>query len=266
MDTSFETAETALGEVRINGRLLPVADGEPLSSVQERAWGELLRQAAVRDGALSDQTGDTVPALDAESQAAIDQWLEREVQTPEPGDEACARYYEANKQRFRHGQQAWVRHILFAVTPKVPVQALAKRAEAVLLELTHKDADAGLFAKRAKELSNCPSGAEGGDLGWLSPDDCAPEFAQFLFFQRDEPLATGLQPRLVHTRHGLHIVDVLDQRAGKLATLEQVKGSIATTLELRSRATALRQYLMLLVGQADIQGLDLEGADTPLVQ
>jgi len=30
--------------------------------------------------------------------------------------------------------------------------------------------------------------------------------------------------------------------------------------------TALRQYLRLLAGQSDVRGVDLDAADTPLVQ
>jgi hypothetical protein len=45
-------------------------------------------------------------------------------------------------------------------------------------------------------LSNCPSGAEGGDLGWLCRADCAPEFARELFGQaRGRRIAApGAQP------------------------------------------------------------------------
>lgn len=79
-------------------------------------------------------------------------------------------------------------------------------------------------------------------------------------------MANGVQPRLVHSRFGLHIIDVLDQRPGVLAPLAQVQTRIAGELNLNSRATALRQYMLLLVGQACIDGIELEGADTPLVQ
>ena len=53
---------------------------------------------------------------------------------------------------------------------------------------------------------------------------------------------------------------------GELAPFTQVQGRIAGELTLQSRATALRQYMLLLVGQARVEGIDLEGADTPLVQ
>lgn len=251
--------------VRVNGRVIPVRSGEGQEAVRERAWSELLRQEAVRQGRLEDAAGDEAPAISEAQQHVIETMLDESIVTPEPTQEACARYYEAHTARFRQGQQAHIRHILFAVTPGVPVQALAKKAEEVLLELTHKDASPELFGQKARELSNCPSGAEGGDLGWLSPQSLAPELAQFLFFQ-EGGVSNGVQPRLVHSRFGLHIIDVLEQRPGVLPPLEQVQARIAGELNLNSRATALRQYMLLLVGQARVEGLELEGADTPLVQ
>ena len=259
----------AVPEVRINGRSLHIGPSEDLETVRERAWGEVLRQEAVRQGLLAedaDTDADTLaPTLSAEQQQVIEDMLDAAVQTPEPTPEACRRYYDVHHPRFTHGQQAQLRHILFAVTPGVPVQKLAQRAETALLELSHKDAPAGRFAELAAELSNCPSGAQGGELGWVGPQDCAPELSQFLFMQ-EAGVALGVQPRLVHSRFGLHIVDVQDQRPGELAPFEQVQGRIAGELTLQSRATALRQYMLLLVGQARVEGIDLEGADTPLVQ
>ena len=252
-------------EVRINGRRLHIGPGEDLDTVRERAWAEVLRQEAVRQGLLAEDASGLAPTLSAEQQQVIEDMLDAAVQTPVPTPEVCQRYYDAHKPRFTHGQQAHLRHILFAVTPGVPVQKLAERAEAVLLELSHKDVPTERFAQRAGELSNCPSGAQGGDLAWVGPQDCAPELSQFLFMQ-EGGIANGVQPRLVHSRFGLHIVDVLAQRAGVLAPFEQVQDRIAGELTLQSRATALRQYMLLLVGQADVIGLDLEGADTPLVQ
>jgi len=41
---------------------------------------------------------------------------------------------------------------------------------------------------------------------------------------------------------------------------------VRQTLERQAYATALRQYLQLLAGQARLEGIDLETADTPLVQ
>jgi len=45
-----------------------------------------------------------------------------------------------------------------------------------------------------------------------------------------------------------------------------VRERIAAQLTLQSRAKALHQYMSLLVGQALVEGVQLERADSPLVQ
>ncbi|MBD3892815.1 MAG: hypothetical protein EST26_02795 [Hydrogenophaga sp.] len=144
--------------------------------------------------------------------------------------------------------------------------ALAQRAELALLELVRKDVPAQRFEQLAAELSNCPSSAQGGDLGWLSPEDCAPELANELFFQTDSRWGMGVHPRLVHTRFGLHIIEVLGRRKGRLSEFEHVQESIATQLALHSQATALHQYLQRLAAQAQIEGVDLAASSSPRVR
>jgi len=235
-------------------------------TLRERAWAELLRQRAVHLGRLPRVNVLVAPELGAAEQQAIEAMTDDEVRAPEPTDEECRRYYEANKPHFIVGQALHVRHILFAVTPGVNVHALTQRAEAALLDLIRKDVPAGRFEQLAAELSNCPSSAQGGDLGWVSPEDCAPELANELFYQTDSRWGMGVHPRLVHTRFGLHIIEVLGRRKGTLPAYEEVALGIRQRLQHQSRATALRQYMRLLVGQARVEGIELEGADSPLVQ
>jgi len=235
-------------------------------TLRERAWAELLRQRAVHLGRLPRVNVLVAPELGAAEQQAIEAMTDDEVRAPEPTDEECRRYYEANKPHFIVGQALHVRHILFAVTPGVNVHALTQRAEAALLELARKDVPPGRFEQLAAELSNCPSSAQGGDLGWVSPEDCAPELANELFYQTDSRWGMGVHPRLVHTRFGLHIIEVLGRKKGTLPSFDEVREQITSRLRLQSRATALRQYMRLLVGQATVEGIDLEGADSPLVQ
>ncbi len=260
-------AETPAMPPAINGIAL-LAPGEALSAedLLERAHAELLRQEAVRLGLLPAHAGLTAPELSADEQAVIDRMLDQEVASPQLTPEEALRYYDAHKAQFTLGQARRVRHILFAVTPGVNVPALAQRAEAALLELSNKSVVPERFAQLAAELSNCPSGGQGGDLGWLTPQDCAPEFAKELFFMAESSLSLGLRPRLVHTRFGFHIVDVLEVNPGHLPEFAQLKTQIASRLQWQSRATALGQYMRRLVGLAQVQGLALEGDASPLVQ
>ena len=237
-----------------------------LQALRERAYTELLRQQAVKAGLLPRFGGLSYREPEEAQRQTMEAMVDAAVEVPEPSESECQRHYEAQKNRFIVGQALHVRHILFAVTPGVNVHALSQRAEAALLELTRKNVSPGQFEKLAGELSNCPSSAQGGDLGWLTPEDCAPELANELFFQSDSRWGMGVHPRLVHTRFGLHIIEVLGRKKGRLPEFAEVREQIAARLKLQSRTTALRQYMLLLVGEANVEGLELEGADSPLVQ
>ena len=242
--------------------------GEALDAetLRELAFTELLRQRAVHQGLLPRSNSLVTPPLTETERQVLEHMTDDEVGAQAPTEEECRRYYEAHKAQFTVGQARHVRHILFAVTPGVNVHALTQRAEAALLDLIRKDVPPGRFEQLAAELSNCPSSAEGGDLGWVTPEDCAPELANELFFQSDSRWGMGVHPRLVHTRFGLHIIEVLGRKKGTLPSYEEVADAIRQRLQHQSRATALRQYMRLLVGQAKVEGIELEGADSPLVQ
>ena len=185
------------------------------------------------------------------------------LSTPEPSEDACKRHYAAHEATYRTGERVLARHILFAVTPGLDVVALRKRAEATLLDVRCHDGKSGdHFAAAARASSNCPSGAEGGDLGWLCATDCAPEFARELFGHAE----VGVLPRLVHSRFGLHVVEVLAREPGNAQSFDAVRGAVAMSLRQLAYVTALRQYLRLLAGEAEVRGVDLDAADTPLVQ
>jgi len=250
---------------RVNGVALHAA-GDQLDNdtLRQRAYGELLRQEAVRKGVLaaSDMASDDGVQSEAATEA-IEQLLESELAVPAPDEATARRFFDANPARFQEGERVNARHILFAVTPGVDVVQLRKRAEAALLDARcRSDAAEDRFAGLAKTLSNCPSAEYGGDLGWLAAPDCAPEFSRELFGHAE----VGVLPRLVHSRFGLHVVEVLARQAGAAPSFEAVRGAVTQVLQQQSYVTALRQYLQLVAGAARIEGVDLDAADSPLVQ
>jgi peptidyl-prolyl cis-trans isomerase C len=250
---------------RINGVALNAPE-ESLSpdELRQRACTELLRQAAQSLGLLaaSDAPGAAGVTSEAAS-SAIEALLEKNLNVPEPSEDACRRYYAAHAGAYRTGERVRARHILFAVTPGVDVVALRKRVEPVFLGVRcHDGRAADLFADAARQWSNCPSGEHGGDLGWLSSADCAPEFARELFGH----VEVGVLSRLVHSRFGLHVVEVLEREPGVAQSFESVRGAVAMALRQQSFVTALRQYLRLLAGEAMVEGVELDAADTPLVR
>ena len=252
---------------------VPQVNGVPLASLEEaltaealrqRAGAELLRQAAIEAGLLAaDDPPPQGGAMSEAASAAIELLLDRELHLPEPSDEALRRHHAAQRGRYAVGERVQLRHLLFAVAPAVDVNALRQPAEACLLDVRCAAPDGeDRFARVAAPTSTRPSGADGGALGWLSADDCAPEFAREIFGKPE----VGVLPRLVHSRLGLHVVEVLARGPGLDPAFAAVRSAGAQGLRQQAFATALRQYLQLLAGEATLSGVDLEAAASPLVQ
>lgn len=92
--------------------------------------------------------------------------------------------------------------------------------------------------------------------------ECAPELAGEIFGKPE----IGVLPRLVHSRFGLHVVEVLAREPGVEPPFEAVKSAVAQALRQQAFATALRQYLQMLAAGATLVGVDLDAATSPLVQ
>ncbi|HUH94626.1 MAG TPA: peptidylprolyl isomerase [Casimicrobiaceae bacterium] len=195
----------------------------------------------------------------ADEDAVIDALIEAEVRVPAPEDRECRRYFDAHPEQFTSGELVEARHILFAVTSGTSVPPLRALAERTLAELR---SDPARFAERARELSNCPSGAQGGNLGQFGRGQMVPEFDKAVFGSS----AIGVLPQLVATRYGFHVVEVVHRTPGRALPFEHVQTWIAERLAATSEARALAQYVKVLAGRARMAGVELDAAATPLVQ
>jgi peptidyl-prolyl cis-trans isomerase C len=217
------------------------------------ALRELLSRRAAQVGLLAAGAGE------GEIAQAIERLLDRDVVTPEPTDEECSRYYALHSEEFTSGERVFARHILFAVTPGAPVALIRAQAEKTLEQLRREPSR---FAELAASCSNCPSAAQGGDLGQLGRGECVPEFEQALFAGR----GTGVLPQLVNTRFGFHVV-AIDQRVpGQRVPYDSVRERIAAQLYAAAQETALRQYAQRLAFEAGVEVPGLQSAHSPLVQ
>lgn len=217
-------------------------------SVHELVLRTLLLQEADRLGIAGEDDDARVEAL-----------FGKEIHVPEADEAACEAYYRGRPELFTHGELVEARHILFQVTPTLSLEFLRTTAESVLEEVK---ANPERFTELAITYSNCPSGAVGGSLGQLSRGQTVPEFERFVFRLQEGEIGS----RLLETRFGLHIVQVMKHIPGILVPFEAVKAQIAETLSRQSWQRAVHQYLQILVGKADIQGVTLEGAESALVQ
>lgn len=232
-------------------RELPAHQDDP-AALQSAMTSLVLRRLLLDEAQVLDLHDDDEEAL-------IARVLQQQVQAPQASTAECLRHYQAHPQRFTVGELVEASHILFQVTPGVNLDALREFAARQLAELQQSPER---FADYAKTHSNCPSGEVGGSLGQIGRGATVPEFESALF----GALSNALIPKLVETRFGLHIVYVGRKVAGQLLPFEQVQQKIADAMTQASYQHALRQYLHLLVGRAQISGIDLPGAESPLVQ
>ncbi|SEO40475.1 peptidylprolyl isomerase [Pseudomonas sp. NFACC39-1] len=216
---------------------------------------ELLQQRIAELG-LALQVG----AGENEEEAATRLLLEREVQVPQCDEATCLRYYESNRARFHSAPLLAVRHILLECAPD---DAEARdqahdQAESLLQRL---DEFPGSFAELALNHSACPSKAQGGSLGQISKGQTVPELERQLF-----ALPAGLVGKPLESRYGWHVISIDQRVEGQPLPYEAVATAIRTQLQQGVWQKALVQYLQTLIGAADIRGIHLQGADSPLVQ
>ena len=193
-------------------------------------------------------------------EAAIRALIECEVPLPVADEAACQQFFERNRQRYASAPLLAARHILLACPADDADERDAMRAQAEQLvsQLQQPGAD---FAALAMAHSACPSKAQGGALGQISKGQTVPEFERQLF-----RLPLGLASQPLESRYGFHVVWVDQRIEGQLLPYEAVEGSIRAELNQRVWQVAVAQYLKGLVGEADIQGIILDGAESPLVQ
>jgi peptidyl-prolyl cis-trans isomerase C len=68
-------------------------------------------------------------------------------------------------------------------------------------------ADGEEFGKVARRFSSCPSGKNGGDLGWFGKGMMVPEFEKVAF---DEEVGRVVGP--VKTQFGFHVIKVTGKK------------------------------------------------------
>ena len=211
---------------------------------------ELLLQRACAVGLANAREALT----DAQCEAAIEALCAREAPTPEPTEEECRRYYESHRSHYRSGDLVEAAHILFAVTPGAPIEAVRRQAESTLKQARQAPER---FADLAAALSNCPSGAQGGNLGQVTKGQTTAEFERAL-----QALAPGeLCAEPVATRYGFHVIRLERRIDGRQVPYEAVAGRIADYLRESVRRRADAQYIARLASAAQIEGIELASAE-----
>lgn len=262
-------------EIRVNGVTIEPAaieretQNHPAATLN-RALAAAARALVVRELLLQEASRlqlaplpqpDSAESAMSEEDALIDALLEQEVRTPLADEAACRHYFESNPAKFRAPDLYEARHILIPAKAEDPIGRTAAKALAERLIAVLQD-DPTRFADLARAHSACPSREQGGNLGQISQGQTVPEFETFLFSLKEGQLCPVPAP----TPFGFHVIQLERKIVGRPLDFDIVQPRIAAYLEAASWSRAVAQYVSLLAGAAKIEGIDLGGADSPLIQ
>ncbi len=212
----------------------------------------LLLQAAQAAGVMAAPEKLDDDHAETDEDALVRAYLEGHLNPAPVSDAACRAAYEKDPGAYRAPDLYMVSHILCAASldDADARRQASERAAAALAKLRRAPEK---FSTIAKELSDCPSGKQGGVLGQVGVGDTVPEFEAALSL-----LAPGeISSEPVETRFGFHIIR-LDQAAkGRVLPYSAVSGRIQTALEKAGWVTAARELIEGLIGGAEITGIDI---------
>jgi peptidyl-prolyl cis-trans isomerase SurA len=117
------------------------------------------------------------------------------------------------------------------------------------------------FAAVARQFSNTPSAANGGDVGWISPGEMPPEVDRAL-----ENLRPGQLSGAITVKDGVYIIYLKDKRAGgasTMVTLKQVAISLPKGANETQIAAANAKLLELRPKLSGCDNLEAQAAKVP---
>ncbi len=163
-------------------------------------------------------------------------------------EEEAKEFYDANPEQFAKPESVSASHILIKVDPEDSEEAKAeKKAQ---LEKIREDIIAGnvTFQDAAAENSECPSSANGGDLGTFGKGRMVPEFEVAAFSQE-----VGEVGPVIETSFGYHIIKVSDHTEEGAVSFDEVKERLIAYLTNQKKQEAVSNYIAKLHEEANIE-------------
>ena len=174
---------------------------------------------------------------------------------PEPTQKDVADYFTAHQADFVQQPQVLAQHILVkteGMDAADKAQALEKIKDIRARILEDGNGNAGdigqAFVKAAMEHSDCPSGKQGGSLGWFGRGMMVPEFDKAAF-----EMKCGELSGVIETQFGYHIILKTDEKGGGPLTLVDVADQIQDLLRHEARGRAMDAFVAELREKAKIE-------------
>lgn len=171
---------------------------------------------------------------------------QKRVKSP-PTEKEIQEFYRRNQDKFKIPEAVHVRHILVAKKDGENDEARAIR-KGKAEKLRQQILEGKDFGELAKTNSDCPSKAQGGDLGTFTRGQMVKPFEDAAFSRRKNEIGP-----IVETEYGFHIIQVLEHHQARTQQLDQdTKLRIAGFLKEKKKYDAFNQIVGQLKEKAHI--------------
>ncbi|MCX6353481.1 MAG: peptidylprolyl isomerase [Candidatus Aureabacteria bacterium] len=178
----------------------------------------------------------------------IQSLLEKKApKTQSATDAEIAEFYKKNQDEFKTPERVKASHILIAVKPGESDQERSQKKKKI--EALQKEIEKGAdFAKLASENSDCPSKAQGGDLGYFERGKMTKPFETAAFAMK-----AGQVSDVVETEFGYHLIKLTGREEAQTVPLEKAKDKVALYLNNEKKQKGIGDYLEKLRKTAKIE-------------
>lgn len=215
-----------------------------VAKVVERVGGEDNFKKALEQQGVTEETF----RKELEKGVRVNLLVERTCRDVEsPAEEKIAEFYEKNKERYVEPEQVLCRHILVK-SEEGDLPELKSAAFEKIRQIRERIVAGGDFNEEAKANSDCPSGKEGGSLGWFGRGMMVPEFDKAAF-----EMKKGGVSDIITTQFGYHVIFKDDMKGGEQLSLADVHDDIAQLLSSEARNSKMEEFVASLRSKAKIE-------------
>ena len=187
-----------------------------------------------------------------ETGLAVEKLLARHIPQAEVTDADTRAYYDDNPGQFTQPERVGASHILVK-TEDTDTEAVKQEARSEAERLLGELKGGADFAQLAAEHSDCPSSANGGDVGLFGRGQMVKPFEDAAF-----AMGIGEISDVVETQFGYHIIKVTEREEEQMVAFDEVEEDIAAMLDAQRKQEALKAYTDQLRAEANIEYKDKE--------
>ena len=216
------------------------------ANIKEKAINQLIDKKLLYKYAKKQKTERTKDFKDAmksvKKEILVQVFLANEMDKIKISTSEVKKFYDENKMTyFASKPEAKARHILVK-DEKVAKQIIKTLKKTKSSKLKNK------FISLAKEKSEGPSSANGGDLGWFSAEKMVPSFSKAAFALKKG----SYTKKPVKTQFGYHIIYLDDKKKANVKKLSEIKDKIKQSLQQQKFAGKIKEVLKKLRDKARI--------------